>query len=174
VGLCSGAYDALQAALREPRVTGLVMLDIPGPFQNWLYAASHLAKWAKRRGSWRQPVKRVVGLAGKVRSATQARNAAAAPSFVEGVRPQSTRELMGAQLETLLARSLKMLFVFTPGVPANYNHRDLFRYTFPRAAAHPAVSFEYLPTSDHTFSARRSREQVMTLIRDWAVKLLNG
>ena len=172
VGLCSGAYDAFQAALVEPRVAGVVLLDIPGPFQNWLFAVSHVGRWVMRTRSWRSPIKRIMRIAGNIRTASQQRQAQQSGAFVEGIRPRVTREVMEQQLDTLLARSLKMFFVFTPGVPDNYNNRNLFRYSFPRAAAHPDVSFEYLPTSDHTFSTQKARTQITALIRDWVTKFL--
>jgi pimeloyl-ACP methyl ester carboxylesterase len=169
-GLCSGAYDAFHAALAEPRVSGVVLLDIPGPFQNFYYVLHRLKTSMMRSSTWRRPGARLMRLMGSIDQLARRRSTQQGGSFVMGVRPTSTREIMERQMDSLLSRGVKMFFAFTPGVPDNYNHRALFRRSFPKAAANPNVSFAYLPNSDHTFTREKSRSQIMTLIRDWAAK----
>jgi hypothetical protein len=169
-GLCSGAYDALHGALRDSRVVGLVMLDIPGPFQTWHHVVNHVAQRLFRRQNWHSPFKRATRLVRSVMNPAPPRKASD-PPFIEGIRPIAPRETMEKEFDMLLARSVKMFFAFTPGVPENYNHRGQFRRCFPRAAAHANVTFEYMPNSDHTFSTRSARDHMTRLIRDWMLKV---
>ena len=169
-GVCSGAYDAFQVALGDPRVSGAVLIDIPGPFQTWRHIAHHL--WARvfRLSSWRNPMEKVVLYGRALRLLSQLERGESEPAFVQGVRPRVSHRTMEAALDTLLARNVALYFVFTAGLEGNYNHRSQFRHRFPRAAAHPALSVDFLPESDHTFSARSARTQVTGLVRDWILR----
>jgi hypothetical protein len=77
---------------------------------------------------------------------------------------------MQADFDALFARGVRVLCVFTPGVPENYNHRSQFRRQFPRVAAHPQFAFEYFADSDHTFSRRGPRARITELIRAWVLR----
>ena len=74
---------------------------------------------------------------------------------------------MAGQLETLLGGGVRLLVIFTPGVETNYNHRSLFRTTFPRAAAHPGLSFDYFAEADHIFSRDRERSRLVERVLAW-------
>jgi pimeloyl-ACP methyl ester carboxylesterase len=169
VGLCSGAYDALHTALTEPRVAGLVLLDIPGPFQGLHHSAHNFLSRLKRPSTWPNSIRRFMSSARAARNGEE--GVSRREGFVEGVRPITSRGVMEQQIASLLDRSVKMLFVFTPGVPENYNHRAQFRRTFPRIAANQHVTYEFLATSDHTFSTQGARERISAVLRDWITKL---
>jgi hypothetical protein len=170
IGLCSGAYDAFQAALGDPRVSGAVLIDIPGPFQTWRHLAHHLRARLFRLRSWRNPFRKLVLFAKALVLLSRPVRQGDTPDFVQGVRPRTSFPQMQAELDTLLARNVELYFIFTAGVPNNYNHRSQFRHRFQRAAAHRALRVEYLPESDHMFSVRRARTQAIGLVRDWLLK----
>jgi hypothetical protein len=170
VGLCSGAYDAFQVALGDPRVSGAVLIDIPGPFQSWRHVAHHLRVRVFRLRSWRNPLEKLVQFAGALILLCRPERREDKSGFVQGVRPRATHQLMQTQLDALLARNVALYFIFTAGVEGNYNHRSQFRHCFPRAAAHPTLRVDFLPESDHTFSARSARAGITGLVRDWLLR----
>lgn len=167
-GLCSGAFDAFEYALLDPRVAGGCMIDMPGPFRNW----SHFAYRA------------LVGVFRPMRLARVARllnvqNGGARPpapvdrpplNFLPGVRGQKPRDQFEAELSALLDRGVRLAFLFTGGVSDHYNHRLQFRLRFPRTAAHPSLTTEFIPWSDHTFTTRASREYVTGFLQNWILR----
>jgi hypothetical protein len=78
---------------------------------------------------------------------------------------------MGEALDALIARDVRLLFLFTAGMPGNYNHRSQFRRTFPRAAKHPALTHAFLPEADHLFATHASRSRVIQIVRDWVLRV---
>lgn len=169
-GLCSGAYDAFQMALADSRVAGAVLIDLPGPFQTWRHIAHHLGARAFRLRSWRNPIAKLLRLLEALVRLWQLDRAEGTAAVVEGVRPRAPFQTMQSNLDALLARNVRLYFIFTAGVPGNYNHRSQFRHRFPRAAAHEALSLEFLPESDHTFPRKCERSQLIGLVRDWILR----
>lgn len=168
MGLCSGAFDAMNAAVRDERVVGAIMVDLPGPFQTWRYIAYHIGRRLLRAKSWRGAhAKAAFHLRALASSFTPERNQDDSGRHVVGGRSRESRKRVQGQFDTLLGRGVRLLVVFTPGVETNYNHRSLFRTTFPRAAAHPALEFEYFATADHTFSRERERTRLVERVVAW-------
>lgn len=167
IGVCSGAYDAVQAALVDERVVGAVLIDIPGPFQTWRHAAHHFGSRVFRLASWRRPLQKAAYYS---RSMFRPRAGArgAGEDYVVGGRSSTPRQLMATQFATLLDRGVRLLVIFTPGVERNYNHRSLFRSTFPRAAAHPLLAFDYFEDADHALSRLADRVRLLHTVGDWA------
>lgn len=175
VGLCSGAHDALCSALREPRAAGAVLLDIPGPFQGWRHMAYDLAAKVSRPNSWPSRWRGVVRYLRVLKELPRMAALQAGKEYTIGSRQSGSRQRMRGQLETLLARGAKLLVVFTPGMDRNYNHRSQFHNTFPQVAAHPSLAYDYLADSDHLFSTRAMRAQVVDLIVRWVEReILRG
>jgi hypothetical protein len=172
-GLCSGAFDAFLYALADERVSGAFMLDMPGPFRNWSHLAYRAAGRALRPASWMNLVRRISKQARPlplVGSIDGAQPGDASTVFLPGVRGHLSRDRMEAELDKLLARGVKLMFVFTGGVEDDYNHRLQFRLRFPRAAAHPSLCTEFIPWSDHTFSTRNAREYVTGYLQNWVAQ----
>jgi pimeloyl-ACP methyl ester carboxylesterase len=171
MGICSGAYDAMHAALDEPRVVGAVLVDIPGPFMGWRHVAHHVAARFFRPASWHNPIKKALGYGrvllrplGAPHSPTEL---TASGQYFAGARSAAPQEQMAAQFAMLLDRSVRLLVVFTAGVETNYNHRTQFRATFPEAAAHPLLTFDYFMEADHAFDRRTERERLLKTVLDW-------
>lgn len=171
MGLCSGAYDAMQAALDEPRVVGAVLVDIPGPFQTWRHIAHHLGARIFRLASWRRPLEKAAHytrvLVSSGAGSSSPGRAVSGDVYLVGARNTPARPLMAEQLAILLGRGVRLLVIFTAGVETNYNHRSQFRTTFPKAAAHPLLSFDYFGEANHAFSRREDRERLMETVLSW-------
>jgi dienelactone hydrolase len=179
-GLCSGAFDAFEYAQLDARVTGACLIDLPGAFRNWSHIALHVADRALRPTSWANLLRR---LARRARRRTALPVAASDDAVVPGgqvddlasafpmpgVRGLLPPERIEADLDTLLGRGVRLAFVFTGGVEDQYNHRLQFRLRFPRAAAHPALTTDFIPWSDHTFSTRDSRDYLTRFLCNWVL-----
>jgi pimeloyl-ACP methyl ester carboxylesterase len=171
VGLCSGAFDAFEYVLRDPRVAGAAMLDMPGPFRNWSHLVHYLAARVLRPSSWRNPIKKVRGMGLAVAALAQSDRASGEAVRMPGVRGQRSRQRMAAELDALLARGVKLSFVFTGGAVESYNHQSQFRRRFPRAGSNSGVNVELLAWCDHVFSTRKMRARITSLVRDWILTL---
>jgi pimeloyl-ACP methyl ester carboxylesterase len=169
-GLCSGAFDSFNYALRDPRVIGAALLDMPGPFRNWSYALRHIGVRIFRPKSWRtfakQLPKQLPLVADAVLNAGPVDGGDSRP-VVRGVREAVPYEQFVLDLDALTARKVKLAFIFTGGVSDYYNHQSQFRRRFPRAAKQPTISVEFLHWTNHTFSTRKAREHVIGLLQDW-------
>ncbi len=139
VGLCSGAYAAFQNALRDPRVGGLVLINpvalrelVAAPGDGDTAAASALEKvdqleqmqryWQVMRSpeSWKKLLSGqadVRHLAGVLRARLGARLLAAKESL-EARLGRAPRGLAG-DLDTLLARGVRVSLVFSEGDPGH-------------------------------------------------------
>jgi pimeloyl-ACP methyl ester carboxylesterase len=168
IGLCSGAFDALAAAVEQPRVTGAFMVDLPGPFRDLSHTARHIATRLLRPESWRNPLR---SLWGHSRSLVMDSVAPRTESgtYVIGARGAATREGMAAQLRQLLDRRVRLHFLFTAGLERNYNHPDQFRSTFPEVARHPLLSTDYFPDADHSFAAHALRQRLIDSAVRWTL-----
>jgi len=169
VGICSGAFDALSASLSQQRVVGALVVDLPGPFKGWRHTLHHL--WGRlRRGAFslRNPMRKVVGHSRAL--VKRASGNLYRGGYVVGGRGAASREHMKQQLDVLLARSVRLHFMFTAGLENNYNHRSQFRTTFPEAARHPSLSWDFYPVRDHAFSSRSARERLVGFTVDWLKK----
>lgn len=162
-GLCSGAFDSFEHAVRDPRVAGAAMLDMPGPFRNWSYVVQHLAARALRLASWRTFAKQLMRVAAPVGQTERDRREA----VMTGVRIPVPAARLNADLHALLARNVALAFIFTGGVSDYYNHRAQFRLRFPRAAVHAALCVEFVSWSNHTFSTRKARAYITAFLREW-------
>ena len=169
VGLCYGAFDAFLAAVKERRVVGVVMMDMPGPFHTWRHTAHHLLARVLRPASWRNPWQKLRYYVGPV-SPADAVEPDNDEGYVFGGRNPAARERMRDEFAQLLERQVKLYVMFTAGIETNYNHRSQFRTIFPTAARHPALSYEYLPDFDHDLSHRADRTRLVDGIVRWMLK----
>jgi pimeloyl-ACP methyl ester carboxylesterase len=176
IGLCSGAFDAFSAALGQAAVRGAFVVDMPGPFRTWRHTVVHVAKRLLRPASWRSPLAKLAGhsralvrdtVGQSLRPGIEERNYRGVYLF--GARGAASRGRMREQLATLLARGVRLHFVFTAGLEHNYNHRSQFRSAFPAAARHPAVSFEFYPEEDHSFGTSGMRRRLVERAVAWTL-----
>ena len=167
MGLCSGAFDAFIAASSQDRVVGAFMVDMPGPFRGLAHTARHIGARLLRPASWRNPIRSLLGHSRAVVGDRQPTSGG--DRYVVGARSRLTRDSMGAQLVALLARGVRLHFSFTAGLEMNYNHASQFKSTFPRAARHPSLSYDFYPEPDHSFGTRAMRERLIATVVPWAL-----
>lgn len=168
LGLCSGAYDSLRLAESDPRVVGVVAIDVFGAFRNFRHLVVHYAPRIFRADVWRRvlsrpldAVKALLGRLGGVESSDDAANVDRA------VRPAFSHEELDDVLVALRARGGRALFVFTAGLEDNYNYRHQFRDCYPEHVRSGDVAYEYFPQSNHTFASPSSRSALVDAVSGW-------
>lgn len=143
VANCSGVDAQHAVALADARVVGAVYLDGYG-YPN---AGYH---WRRALGRWFEPARWRRFLARR-RVPGAARDGAGEPVWQ---RDLPSRERFAADLEALVTRGVRLLFVYTGGMDQRYNHRSQLHATFGHREA---VEVEFYPRFDHLLSTAEQR-----------------
>jgi pimeloyl-ACP methyl ester carboxylesterase len=161
IGLCTGADNAHRAAVADPRVRGIVMLDgysyptatyFIRRFHNKLFGLSH----------WRD------FLAGRIRRWIS-RSRRAGGETAESVtyfwilpkKSQAEREL-----QELVRRGVRMLQVFS-GSNIGYNYPAQYADSFRQIDFDGLLQVSYIEDADHTYSMQRDRRHLTSVIASW-------
>lgn len=149
-GLCSGADDAFHVGAVDARVAGAILLDgvaYPTP------------------GFWvRHVVPRLFDVGKVLRFLMSRRNPA--PSLSD-FRDWPERAQARGMLSEMVARDVRLLFVFTGGAYHYFNHRAQLAASLGRAAQEKQVSLEFWREYDHTFFLRKHRGVLFKRIAAW-------
>jgi len=165
VGLCSGTDGVHGAAMADPRVAGAAFLDgyayaTPG----YRFRASML-----RLGRLRDPVRWKFALRRRWRrlrglsTGEEVEIGAPEPIFDRSYPPV---ERFRSDLEALLARNVKLLFVYTAEAWF-FNHREQFRRMVGWRTLPPAVEVEYWREADHVFRTLAQRRRAVQRVTSW-------
>lgn len=162
IGLCSGADDALRAAIGDERVCGLVSMDGLGYRTPRYYLhrlTKHYAKRMIRPEKWLSVTRRLVGslMEGKTPNSLQAGT---------DIREYPAREEATKMLERLADRGTQMHFVYTGGVAEYYNHANQFDDMFPGLRGRREITTRYFETMDHVAYLCEDRDALASHITD--------
>ena len=155
VGLCSGADATHAAAVRDPRVVGVVQLDGYGYRTPWFHLTL-LAERLQRSRSWKTLL-RVLLWPRRV----------AAPTGEIFLRDFPPRSRVQVEIQALVDRGTELLFVYTSGVSAYYRYRTQFADMFPRLKSRGRIAVEFWPLADHTYTFREDRERMFATVSEW-------
>jgi dienelactone hydrolase len=158
VGFCSGVDSAHALALQDARVTGAVFIDG--------YAYKNIGFWLRyytirnlQPARWKRYVRQRIA-----RLRKEIGRPETGPAQEVFVREYPTRNTFAADIESLLNRSVDLLFVYTVVADNHYNYRRQFYDTF---GFHPRLDVEYYTRADHVFSAEHERRKLITRIVSW-------
>jgi pimeloyl-ACP methyl ester carboxylesterase len=148
-GICSAADNAFRLAAVEPRVHGLLLLDglayrTPGYW--WRYLLPRVFHPGKVWRWWRQR---------------------GAQTDMANFRDFPTQDEAVAQMTDMVARDMRLLFVFTGGAYRYFNHAGQLSAGLGTAARSPRVSLAYWPDCDHTFYLQRDRLRLQDAVAGW-------
>lgn len=142
-GLCSGADDALFAALNDERIISLFSMDGLG-YRTTKYhfyrAWNHYVPKILSLSKWGQLLRSSLGLG------------AITPASLEmgfDIREFPQRDEAAEQLQQLEERGIKAHFHYTGGVADYYNYDGQFRDMFPELEME-YISSSFAPECDHT------------------------
>ncbi|MDT8368400.1 MAG: alpha/beta fold hydrolase [Longimicrobiales bacterium] len=178
-GLCAGADNAFAAALRDPRIGGVVCVD-GTTFRTRRFHLRRFLDRVSNRRSWVaffQGKSAVWKLFFRLPSRILPRRIRPREASTGSRRPAfygmsaATREETAAGLDLLLSRGVRLLYVFTGGIRARYNHATQFVDALPEVTLGKGFQLEYLPEADHTFHEREQRRRLTGFLLEW---LANG
>jgi pimeloyl-ACP methyl ester carboxylesterase len=156
-GLCSGAEDAFRYAERDPRVTGIVLID---PF------SYRTAGW-----KWRDLVHRVRRRSLRALGVYQPftyhvdagqGGAPTGKTFVDYkyiAHAESSRVL-----KAMIDRRVRVHFVYTGGVRRTFNHPGQLATMFKGIDFKGLVTLDYFPHTEHTQVLEEDRRQLVAAI----------
>ena len=157
-GLCSGAFNAHQVALADPRVVGAAFFD-GIVFRTTGFYLRHYMRFLSPR-FWRNAIKR--RLIGEPKT-SEADGATLAES--EFFEIGKTQEEVGVEIGGMKERGLKMLFIYTKGyddIASSGQFEEMFGIK-----PDDQVQVEYYNEAEHTFRLTHNRSAVCSRMRDW-------
>lgn len=160
LGLCSGAFFAHEAAVRDPRIAGAVFLDGYG-YRTAGYYLRHYGARLLRPSAWGRFAARLL---------RRLRGVGPPPAPEEPLAIAfPPRRQVRDDLRQLVERGAQLYFIYTGTLAHHYfNHQRQFAEMFGALPAGPgAVAVEYLVEADHLFSAQRDRQCLFTRLDRW-------
>lgn len=182
-GLCSGGYLALHAAHADPRVGGVVAVnvlkliwhhgvdDLDEIERSATQASRQYGAQALSASAWKRVLRGEIGAerlfaVARMMTARIARKLGERVGY-EGVLPQETRQVR-AMLRDLSARGVRVSFVHTD-MDASRDEADRHFGTDARfARALPGVTIDIIPRSDHEMTPKQARDRLRDLLIDRA------
>ncbi|MEW9625407.1 alpha/beta fold hydrolase [Rhodanobacter geophilus] len=154
IGLCRGAQSAHIAACTEPGVAGAIFLDgyiyrtAGFKLRHYLPRLLSPARW---RGFFARKLRQVV-----------------APEETSFGSVYPPRGQVRGELAAMLARGLKLYFVYSGGIGEQLNHARQFRECYGHGVAgHPALRMDLLDGTDHTYTLVCDRERLFDHVEGW-------
>ena len=163
MGLCSGADDAFDAALADPRITGAVMIDGHGYRTRRFYLNHALVHFGRRLLS----MQKWCVLLKRMRSGDASPTTQRSEELDDRIRLDTPKDTVQQAMNQLSARACKQRFIYTGGVSDYYNYETQFEDCFGAEAKLPGVSYRWMPDSDHLFMLARHREVLRQDLIQW-------
>ncbi|HEX6277377.1 MAG TPA: alpha/beta fold hydrolase [Polyangiaceae bacterium] len=146
-GLCSGADDSFRYAAGDARVSGVVMVD-PFAYRTRGFGWRHVRYRATRR------LLRAVGLYRPLPKG--------GPSLVD--YQHLSQSEASRLLQLLLARKVRVHFVYTAGMSERFNHERQLQTMFPDVQFDGLIEVDHLPDIDHTQFLEVDRRKLVRII----------
>lgn len=164
-GICSGADDSLAAAMKEPRITSLVMFDPPiYPNLRWRLR-SYLGKLRK------------FGIRGGIERFLAMRQIMAGVDIDEGDnygRDVLPLQEYRARLRALVDRGAAVRLVYSGSSCDDTDFLAQRRTVLQPAGLEGLVEAEFLPDVDHVVSTRAAQDLLVARLHDWIARLGEG
>lgn len=162
-GLCSGADDSIQAALKDKRVKGVIALDGLGyktsrsKFNQFLLLTRkmlRIKKWIR-----------------KISHLTEAYLAPASLAVGSDVREfPETAEQASQELQQLVDQKTQLHFIYTGGTEY-YNYAEQFYDMLPKVNWNGNESTTYFPHMDHVVLLCEDRKELVDHVTEKAFKM---
>jgi dienelactone hydrolase len=168
MGLCSGADNSFRAALRDPRVTGAVMIDTFG-YRTPGFYLRHYGRRMLRPQAWRRLTLRI---AGRIRRRAERALGIDRPAPPAPLLPQYAREFPPQAefvdgVRTLVDRGVNLFFIYSAAMEGYYNHQGQLAAFLKGVDFKQRVQTKFFAGSDHTFTDLRSQRALIDTISAW-------
>ena len=160
-GLCSGAFNAHRASVKDDRVKGAVFIDGIAFRTLGFYFHSYFLRAFKPRQIRNAIMRRVRGQMHEEGSALGGK-LAEQEFFGEGLAKDKTQR----ELSKLLDRGVRMLFLYTDGCD-DVSHRLQFREMYGFSPDEGQLQVEYHSRAEHTLRLLENRTTVVDRIAEW-------
>ncbi|MGC9982342.1 MAG: alpha/beta fold hydrolase [Polyangia bacterium] len=171
-GLCSGADNSVRAALADPRIAAIALLD-PYAYRTIGFHVRRLVRRASNPASWQTLAARMGGV--RRRFARQPRPALASDAESDGApprpmygRPFPERSAFAADLRRIVDRGAHIFIVYSGGMDELYNHAGQFKAAFRRYRLGERIRTEFLPACNHTYTEIAQQRRLGDLLVAWA------
>ena len=165
IGLCSGAFHAHQVSVKDSRIVGAVFMD-GIVFRTLGFFMRHQLGRLLRPRFWRNAIKRrIIGADNQTESEKAGETLAEGEFFGEDLKKDSVIR----DLQTLMDRSVRMLFLYTDGYD-DICGRSQFQEMYGLQPDEGQLQVEYYPKSEHTFRLIENREAACQRVTAWMAK----
>jgi pimeloyl-ACP methyl ester carboxylesterase len=170
--VCSGTVHSYAAAVRDPRIAGLILLD------GYMYPTTRA-----QFNFWTTRVRRRLGRDGLIggiarlikgavtRDNAQARqegreaaSARGGPGFFADRLPKAE---FARLLNGLASRGTRVLFVYAGSNLQHYNYAGQFKDAFSGHDLSPLIEDRFLPYADHTMTRVAAQREFVELVAAW-------
>lgn len=162
IGLCSGAFNAHQIAVKDDRIVGAVFLDgivfrTTGYF--WRHTVGRLLKPRTYRNALKR--RKLAKAQPWITEDAAAELAESEFFFADDIQQSEITQ----ELRNLKQRDVSMLFLYTDGYD-DVCGRSQFREMYGMSPD-DQIQVEYFPKSEHTFRVVENRVATCTRVTDW-------
>lgn len=163
IGLCSGADHALRAAVQNPQLDGLVLLD-PYAYPNDAAARAEFKARATDPDRWSRKIRFLVE---DCKNKKPGNDADPVEDYEQG-RPVPEKPVFAGDLSAIVERGGRILIVYTGLVRHCVSKPAHFFDTFSGYDFFGRIDVCAMPHVDHMFTARSAQEALLAQINDWA------
>jgi hypothetical protein len=167
-GLCSGAREAFEAALRDERIIGISQIDSHA-YKNINWYINYYGPRLLELSSWKVFLsKKLMGL---LPSSNESKQINTDKDLVAGVWPDlPPRKKIEDGYRILVTRGVKFYVVFTGSWDFIYNYKNQFFDMYSKVIFGDTVALHFLPEADHTLQDPAAKQLVIeecrNLLRD--------
>lgn len=158
VGLCTGAYNCLLAATRDPRIIGAVLID-GYAYPTKKYEIRRQLRRVTQGWRWKRYLKRKLGIGAPTPPVRNDDVFVFQPEDLEAAE-------FGERLNRLVERGVRLHISYTGYGPQPYNYQNQLWDAFPDLDR-SKISLEYIADANHTFTVPAHRWQLIESIRRW-------
>jgi len=158
IGLCSGAFNAHQVAVSDPRVVGAAMFD-GIVFRTLGFYFRQYARMARPR-FWRNAIKR--RMIGESLAREAAGESLGESEFFE---VDKTRAEVADEISGLVDRGVRLLFMYTEGYD-DIASASQFQAMFGIKQSEQ-IQVEYFNQAEHTFRLKHNRKAACERLAEW-------
>lgn len=160
LGLCSGAFNAHQVAVKDERIVGSVFMD-GIVFRTFGFFIRHYILRLFKPRFWRNAIKRRM-----MGESTSGQNDGDKLAESEFFSSDLERDEVIRDLETLLDRGSQLLFLYTDGFD-DICGREQFQEMYGFRPDDGQLQVEYYPKSEHTFRLTENRNIACERVSKW-------